>query len=212
VKKRFTHDLLIEAKFVTSEANSAADKAAVIVTNSRRDATILRKLDDGSLSKSFVDWENLRTVQLPWVSNLSVEEIIQLRENASKALPKFRDRMNQELFSISAKTKDPDKLSLQVVKSLREDVHELEAELSSAAIKTGHTGHLAIGTTGISCVVYGIGAKDPTAIQVGATTLITALAAMYHPSKNAHADHVQLKTKPAYILLSAREIIRNRKK
>ncbi len=146
------------------------------------------------------------------MSNLSVEEIIQLRERASKALPKFRDRMNKELFSISAKTNEPDKLSLQVVKNLREDANELEAELSSAAIKTGHTGHLAIGTTGISCIVYGIGAKDPTAIQVGATALTTALAAMYHPSKNAHADHAQLKTKPAYVLLSAREIIRNRKK
>lgn len=211
VKERTTNDLLMGIRLVSEEAKSAADKAAVLVTNSRQDATILRKIDGGSFSKSFDDWENLRSVQLPWVSNLSVEEIIQLRERASKALPKFRDRMNKELFSISAKTKDPDKLSLQVARSLREEANELDAELSSAAIKTGHTGHLAIGTTGISCIVYGIGAKDPTAILAGAT-LTAALAAMYHPSKNAHADHAQLKTKPAYVLLSAREIIRNRNK
>jgi hypothetical protein len=212
LKKKMTHDLLIDIYLVSEEAKSTADKAAVLVTNSRKDSVILRKIDSGSFSKSFDDWESLRSVQLPWVSNLSVEEIIQLRERASKALPKFRDRMNKELFSISATTNEPDKLSLQVVKNLREDANELEAELSSAVIKTGHTGHLAIGTTGISCIVYGIGAKDPTAIQVGATALTTALAAMYHPSKNAHADHAQLKTKPAYVLLSAREIIRNRKK
>jgi hypothetical protein len=211
VKERATNDLLTGIRLVSEEAKSASDNAAVLVTNSRQDAVVLRKIDSGSLSNSFDDWERLRSVNLPWVSNLSVEEIIQLRERASKALPKFRDRMNKELFSISAKTNDPDKLSLQVARSLREEANELDAELSVAARKTGHSGHLVIGTTGISCIVYGIGAKDPTAIQVGAT-LTAALAAMYHPSKNAHADHAQLKTKPAYVLLSAREIIRNRNK
>ena len=212
LKKKMIHDLLIDIYLVSEEAKSTGDKAAVLVTNSRKDSVILRRIDSGLFSKSFDDWESLRSVQLPWVSNLSVEEIIQLRERASRALPKFRDRMNKELFSMSATTNQPDKLSLQVVRNLREDANELESELSSAVIKTGHTGHLAIGTTGISCVVYGIGAKDPTAIQVGATALTTALAAMYHPTKNAHADHAHLKTKPAYVLLSAREIIRNRKK
>lgn len=212
LKGRATNSFLMQIRLVSEEAMSASDKATVLVTNSRQDAIVLRKLDSGFSSNSFDDWERLRSVNLPWVSNLSVEEIIQLRERASKALPKFRDRMNKELFSISAKTKDPDKLSLQVVKSLREDAHELEAELSSAAIKTGHTGHLAVVTPGILCTVYGIGMKDLTLVGMGATTLTAALAAMYHPSKNAHADHAQLKTKPAYVLLSAREIIRGRNK
>lgn len=49
VKKRTTNDLLLGIHQVSEAAKSAADKAAILVTNSRQDAAILRKIDSGSV-------------------------------------------------------------------------------------------------------------------------------------------------------------------
>ena len=208
VKKKTTDKLALRALLVSEEAKSAADKSVVLVTNSREDATILKSVNNGAPLRSFDDWEKLRSVRLPWVSNLSVQEIIRLREKAGSALPKFRDRMNRELFATSPEI-DQEKQSLEVAKRLREEANELDAELIVAARKTGHTGHILLGAAGLSCVIYGLHSGNPTAINVGGP-LLAALATMYHPSKNARSEHEFLKTKPAYVLLTAREIISGR--
>ncbi len=209
LKEETISKLAREAILVSGEAKEAAARAAVLVTNRRQDAIALRTADKEPVSKSIENWETLRSVHLPWVSNLSVEEVLQLRDKAGDALPKFRDRMNRELFRIS-ENDSRDKVSIQVTKALREEANELDADLRAAAKKTGHAGHIGIAVTGISCIIYGVGANIPALAGAGAA-LTTALCSMYHPSKNAHAEYAHLKTRSAYVLLSAREIIRRRK-
>lgn len=190
------------------EANGAAKTGSVLTTSSRADAMTLRILDKAPGDfRLTARWEDLRALELPWLSQLSVEDVLRVREQARAALPRFRARMAQELDGLDPKAKDGDEQARQIVGRLKAEVEDLAAELRE--VKASGPGRLvewALAAGGLGCIVYGIGAHDSTALQIGGS-LVAGLAAVHPAQREREAKHEELSSRPPYLLLKAKELI-----
>lgn len=199
-----------ETRVTFLDASSAARYGSVVASSSRFENIALRILDKAwSQQTPHEDWERVRSIPLPWVSSLSATEVLQLREQAARALPRFRALMNKELFSLSDAPCNPDEYSINVATRLRGEVAELEAELRAAKVTSGHLFRAGLGVSGIGCIVYGIGSRDPLALSGGAA-IMSVLAALHPADRTAQAEHERLLSRPAYVLLAARDLIKHR--
>ena len=110
--------------------NSARDNQATVVSNSRLGLDSLKRLEGTKNELNNVEWERARTIELPWVSKLMPAEIVMLREDASQALPQFRELMHRKIvLENDGGLDDDEKKTHQMLSELRVQAIDVKSEI-----------------------------------------------------------------------------------
>jgi hypothetical protein len=198
-QKRLEHDVVS----TLLDFRRSSRHRATFATNYRLSVATLRELDGAPIPAAWPEeWELLRRVQLPWISDASPADIVGLREKAAAALPAFRAKLVSELSSI-----DGHHATLaRVVNGLRLEAIELEAKLRAVELtRPARTAKLLAGL-GLSIGVYGLASGSP-GVATAALGVFSALVnEATKRSAEARACHQELTSKPAYFLLAAQQL------
>lgn len=141
-----------------------------------------------------------REFSIPWVSSLTPAQIIELREEASGALPLFREK----LFQIMSASDLSGKSSREQILELREQTEQVKAELKQTQKNSAKYWKVTYGLLGLGLSAYGVG-TDQIVPGVGGLLPILQLL-IGHKSGHESKIDTQLH-KPAYVLLKAQDIL-----
>jgi len=202
--RRSVSSLLRGSLFPLADAMRSAGRTGSALTAGRRaESDFLRavELRTGSIRES-PDWGLLGAVQLPWVSDLSVAQILELKDQARHALPALRNLLARKLSGSEPSNAPTEAL----VEELREEAIRVEAELGAWQRARGQAFHLALGGLGLSFVLYGLAvARDVGTTALG--TFLTALASAHPAAQKERLATEKLKTQPGYVLLRAKNLL-----
>ena len=182
-------------------AREASITGGSVFSNSRIGLAALQ-YQDGRLS----DRKNLsisdadRELTVPWVSDLNALQIVRLREEASKALPTFREKMANALSNPKAKSGN----SADVIAELRYQAAEVRAELDA---KRGNSARLlkaTYGLLGLGLSVYGVASEQ---VVPGVAGLLPLIQLLISHQTGHEAEMAKLTTRPAYVLVKAQDIL-----
>ena len=185
-----------------TDLNFSEHAKSTLFSTSRRELLALKAFDSSSPALTDVAaWERARSIQLPWISELSVEQVLSLRKEASKALPAFRETFVRRL---TARESSVNSIA-EAINELRAGAAELEAEFKSLNPASEAMFRNVTGALGITAFVYGFatGAIPPAAALGG---LITLLGYLHSSARKDEQDEVKLRSKPAYVLVKAKEL------
>ena len=189
---------------------SAARQSGVTVSNSRVGLTALLTAE-GRRPKvgKHQQWESLRAATLPWVENLSVQQIVQLREEAQGALPRLREKLSNALrpVTLDDKTHPHERLD-DCIAELRADAAEVASELDTVKATGGRRFANMIGTLGLTISGYGL-FSDSLSAAATLAPLVTLLGLVHQAGKHQSEGKVSLRTRPGYVLLQAQDILKH---
>ncbi|MFN7982429.1 MAG: hypothetical protein U0Q11_11270 [Vicinamibacterales bacterium] len=187
------------------ELGMAQNYGASVLSSARAELLCFTESDGHRPNTMNVEnWENARTVSLPWIGELTPSEAIVLREEAKTSLPRLRALLAKNLNG----TKPSDVTS--VVADLRAQAAECQAEVQMVRGLGENRYRLATEGLGVSLVVYGLASATAAAITAGLAGFLAALA---HAQTAAHETanrKLRVQSSPAYALVKAREIIERR--
>lgn len=176
---------------------------AIAFSNTRTSLIAARHLDGHRLlGRDAEIWEADRSVQLPWVSNLSVESIVQLRDTADKALPSFREKLARVMADGDIKA------STNFAFDLREQAAEVEAELAALDAPGEGKFRTLAGLLGMTISVYGY-AGEFMATGAALGGLATLLGLLHAGDHKERVEVSKLTSRPGYVLVKAKELARH---
>lgn len=188
---------------VMYDFQTAGSSGSTFLSGSRLETAFLASLEQSVPSGREIEkWEAVRTIQLPWVRSLSVDEIVQLRHEAPGALAHLRTSLAERL----AGGDDTDASVTNFVKELQSQSVELENELA-AYRQGGRRLNLALGGASLAFIMYGIVTKDVPTTATALATALTTLATL-HPSSKA--ETAKLKGRAPYVLVRAKQMLNHR--
>lgn len=144
--------------------------------------------------------DNEREFSIPWVSSLTPAQILELRAEASGALPLFREKLFQIMSASTSGGKSPK----EQIFELREHAEQVRAELQRTQKHSAKYWKVTYGLLGIGLSAYGV-ATDQVVPGVGGLLPILQLL-IGHKASHESAIDSQLH-KPAYVLLKAQDIL-----
>jgi hypothetical protein len=144
-----------------------------------------------------------RDFTVPWVSDLSPLQILQLREEASTALPLLREKICKALKvgddNLSSRN-DIDNLMM----SLREQAAEVRSELEAKRKNSARFWKVTYGILGLGLSVYGAATNQAVPAVGGLLPIIQLLIG----HKVGHdSDIATLTSKPGYVLVKAQDLL-----
>lgn len=146
--------------------------------------------------------EDSRAFDLPWVSLLSPSQILELRQEASTAIPVFR-----ELLARATRFSGADEVRnspAELIEQLRAQAEEVRAELKATQSKSARYWRTAYGLLGLGISAYGV-ATDQALAGLGGLLPILQLLIEHRTSHEAEQE--KLKTRPGYVLVKARDLL-----
>jgi hypothetical protein len=154
--------------------------------------------------------EGLRAGNLPWIAGLTIEQTIQLRQEAAQALPRLREFLARHL---AARPHHDDRRATDAadyVAELREQAAEVQAELTAAS--AGHTSlaRSALGVLSLCVFAYGFSA-EPLGATAGLFQLLTTLGLLHQLNSPDTQHGARLRSKPGYVLVAAQSILAHAK-
>ena len=204
-KKRLTRDV----RSVLFDAELARDAHAVLVGSSRLEMLCVADFDNSKPPLAGIeDWEDVRSIELPWIHELTPAECLMVRGEAHTALPKLRALLKARLGPADGNRQ----AQIQnVVAELRGQVSDVEEEIVSIS-KLGESRYrVAIEGLGLSLAVYGLASGAPAVAASGLAALIAGLAHAQNGAREVGKRKRELITAPAFALAKAREVLRRRK-
>lgn len=149
------------------------------------------------------DLTDINSVNLPWVSALTADELLRLRERADRSLPRLRVLIAEKLRSSSSNEAD-------ISAELRAQAVEVEQEFRRLASSRDNLYRVGIEALALALFAYGISTEVPSII---ASTVGAFLATMVHA--RAVANESAAKTKelaghPAFALVQAKQLLLSR--
>ena len=188
---------------VVYQMTTAGQSGSTFLSGSRVETAFLAYLEQTAPSgREIEEWEAVRSVQLPWVRSLSVDEIVQLRHEAPSALAHLRASLAERLAGGGGATASV----TNFVKELQAQSVELENELAAYRHSGGRRLTLALGHASLAFVLYGFVADAPTSVTALATALTTL--ATLHPSATAErVDTAKLRGRAPYVLVHAKQML-----
>ncbi len=192
-----------EVRSTLWNAREASFTGGSIFTNSRLGlAGLLHQ--DGRLPprRSMLLFDNEREFYLPWVSELTPQQVLQLREEASLALPAFRERVARALAR-----RDDDETTTStadVITELREQAAEVHAELVAKQSKSARYWKTTYGLLGLALSAYGVATDQ---VLPGVAGILPILNLLISHKTGHEADVAKLTARPGYVLVKAQEIL-----
>lgn len=193
-----------EVREVLWAAREATFTKGAVFSSSRVALTGMLECD-GRLPRTPAElrvFEDSRALDMPWVSELTPSQVLELREEASDAIPLFRELLARASTCGNART--PDSAGLDLIAELRSQAAEVRAELNAKQSKSARYWKVAYGVLGLGISAYGV-ATDQVVPGVGGLLPIIQLLIAH---KTGHeADVAKLKTRPGYVLVRAQDIL-----
>lgn len=210
VREQYSTERVFVEEFVRREVRSTlwvAREAALtggsLFTNSRIGLSGLLQ-PEGRLPdrRTLLMFEKERQFVIPWVSELNASQIIQLREEASSALPAFRDRIARAM-SVSQYS-GPNSNSTSIIEDLREQANDVRAELIAKQAHSSKYWKTTYGLLGLSLSAYGVASDQ---ILPGVAGLLPILHLLINHQTGHEAEIAKLTSKPGFVMVKAQDIL-----
>jgi hypothetical protein len=197
------HAVADQMRQVLWAAREASMTGGSIFTNSRVGLAGLLQ-EEGRLPdrKSLLLFDSDRAFEVPWVSQLNAAQILQLREEASLALPAFRELLARALVQTGPEVSIAS--SRELISELRAQAAEVRAELSVKRKKSALYWKTTYGVLGLALSAYGV-AKDQ--VVPGIAGLLPILQLLISHKTGHEADIAKLTTRPGYVLVKAQDLL-----
>lgn len=182
-------------------AREAALSGGSVFSNSRIGMAGLMRSEGRMFDRqALLRMDKEREFQIPWVSDLDAAQIVQLRQEASSALPAFREKMARMLGSHGALGSSSD----EVVVALREQAVEVRNELKINQSNSGRYWKTAFGILGLGVSAYGVANGD---VATGISGLLPIIQLMIDHKKDHKAEASRIISQPGYVLVKAQDIL-----
>ncbi|MBI1752414.1 MAG: hypothetical protein HY014_06840 [Acidobacteria bacterium] len=192
-----------EVKEILWVGREASLTRGSIFTNSRLGLAGLLEQEGRLLTrKEMIMFDNDRTLEIPWVSDLNASQILQLREEASGALPLFRERIARAL--VRARGQDARENSEDVLAELRAQAAEVRSELTVKQSKSARYWKTTYGLLGLGISAYGVATDQ---VMPGVAGLLPILQLLIGHRTGHEAESERLKTRPGYVMVKAQDIL-----
>ncbi|PKB23939.1 hypothetical protein CLU91_4405 [Janthinobacterium sp. 64] len=192
-----------ELRSILYVAREASLTGGSIVSNSRLGLAGLLEQDGRLLSRrSMLLLEREREINVPWVSELSPEQIVQLREEAAIALPAFRSQLTR-IFSADA-SNEALTSALVSLESLRDQAEEVRAELNAKKKHSSKYWKVTYGVLGLGLSAYGV-STDNVAASIGG--LLPLIQMLINHQTGYDSELTKITSRPSYVLLKAQDIL-----
>lgn len=193
-----------QVRSALSVARNAAVSGGCIVSNSRVALAGLMQKDGRLVERgALLQMERDREISVPWVSSLTPAQVIQLRQEASKALPSFRNAMASALAysgdsnSTAAKTRE-------LIASLRSQADEVREELEVKQKQSTRYWKTTYALLGLGLSAYGVASDQAATGIAGMLPLIQLLI----DHKSGEEERIErLKHRPSYLLVKAQKLL-----
>jgi hypothetical protein len=163
--------------------------SATLFTTARQQLRVLNAFDRRAPALNRIAaWESTRSIQLPWIERLSVQDVLQLRREAATALPAFRASFVQELVRSDGSVE----AAAVAVDRLRSEAISVEQELSEARMSADSLFRNTFGLLGMGLAIYGFASGQAL---TGATGLLSVLGYL-HQNNAKHKTAVPLGDAP----------------
>lgn len=144
-----------------------------------------------------------RTINLPWVSDLSPLQIVQLRQEASKALPMFRETLASRL---AASDDAPSVLSgKEIIDELRVQAVDVRNELETTQQHAKRLWDTPYTMLALGISAYGFASDQPATAALGGLMGLLQLVMAHKAGSENEMD--RLKRRPGYVLVKAQDIL-----
>lgn len=183
-----------------SRANSAN---SIMFSNAKLSLLAARHFERGNLNYSDIElWEASRSAKLPWIRDLSMSDLIRLRNEASDALPRFR----RKLADAMVVSEDPnDVVVAKIARELSDEADEVDSELRALKIPEEARFNGLQAGLGMTICLYGFATQSITA-GLALLGLSEILRKFHSVTTSAHGEFTKVSSKPGYVLLKAREL------
>lgn len=198
------HAIAREVRSTLWVAREASLTGGSIFSNSRLGLSGLLQ-QEGRLPdrRSLLLLDRERELFLPWVSELDAAQIVQLRQEAAKALPAFRNCIAKAL-SLADSEVNPSRSSNSVLAELREQAQEVRSELEIKRASSSRYWKTTYGLLGLGLSAYAV-ATDQLLPGIGG--LLPVLQLLIGHKSGHEADVERLRTRPGYVLVKAQDLL-----
>jgi hypothetical protein len=185
-------------------AREACLTHGMVASNSRIGIAGLLALEGRLLDRtSILALEREREIELPWVSELNAEQIVQLRQEASAALPGFRSAIASALNPTPASQATSRKVP-ELLSQLRDQALQVRTELDAKRRSSTRFWKTTYRLLGLGISAYGV-AFDQAA--TGVAGLLPVIQLLIEHKRGHEADANQLRSKPGYVLVKAQDLL-----
>ena len=144
-----------------------------------------------------------RSFNVPWVTDLDANQILQLRSEVSTALPVLREKILTALTASNKQRTAPGSMR-SLISELREQSAEVRGELEAKRSVAARFWKGTYGILGLGLSAYGVATDQVVPGMMGLLPVIQLLMA----HKSGHeSDMAELKRKPGYVLVKAQDIL-----
>ena len=157
----------------------------------------------GAQVEARLDLQQMQSVDLPFIGELTPAETIILREEASRALPAFRARIEASVQGAQDRG-----AAARAVSELRAQALEVRAELG--AVRAGQSWRTGLVTGSVGLAVGILAASPPAPVAVAALASALAAVSLMHPhTANAKKETAKLEALPGYVFVAAEDVLRH---
>lgn len=199
--QRWVRDELRSAIWIAREASMTG---GAVISNSRAGLAGLLQ-EDGRLVdiNTLLLLDKEREFSVPWVNKLDASQIVQLREEASSALPVFREKLCRAM-TVHDKAALSSTALGALIGDLREQAADVKAELEAKRAHSARYWKTTYGILGLGLSAYGVAMDQVLPGVAGLLPIIHLLIS----HKTGHESEVsKLTTKPGFVLVKAQDIL-----
>lgn len=192
-------------KTIFLDAKSASWQGGSVFSNSNAGISALLS-EDGRLLDSWDlrAFSAERSANLPWISGLTIEQTLNLRNEASSALPALREFMARRLSADPSSPFNPH--WRDTVSELREQAAQVRSELEISISRSSTIRRNATGILGLCVSAVCLGTQGGEAALGG---LLSTLGLIHSLPAKDSLPTKQIKAKPGYVLVAAEDILRH---
>jgi hypothetical protein len=180
---------------------------STVAATTREEAAAYRLLDRRKIGFTLRDWSLLRTVPLPALQTLNAAQALQVREEAEKAMPAFRAKLQRDLMSLKDVSEEAEeKRALEVAAELRVAARELQGQLASVRLPSAIRSEKLFAGLAIALEIVALSSGNPSAMLAVTGTFAALMLAAHKSQRDRQEKQEILVHQPAYVLLTAERI------
>ncbi|WP_094820895.1 hypothetical protein [Bordetella genomosp. 4] len=200
-KRNFVYSAIRSALW---SVNEATNRNGVVFSNSSiAMAALAMRENELKNRRSIQLFDERHSIDVPWVSNLSAAQIVELRNEASKSLPAFRQMLGRHFLS----TKNlNEQNSNDMMDELRDQAVDVRNELENTRKYSSRYWKSAYAVLGLGISVYGLGSGNVPAALGG---LLPILQLLIQHAGGTEKDLDKLERRAGFVLVKAQDILRH---
>ncbi|MBS3018324.1 hypothetical protein DJFAAGMI_01056 [Comamonas sp. PE63] len=174
---------------------------SVFTNSSAGIAAVLHKEGKFSSAGPKNIFDQKREFSIPWVNDLDILQIIELREEAHRAFPLFREKISYHLTGFG-NTESPE----NIINELKYESKQVTNELDIIAKKSVSFWKKPFNLMSLGVAAVSIAVDQPLGAATGLLPLLQYLGDHRHEK---HSEEESIKSKPGYVLVKAAQILKH---